>query len=177
MTLQKIAGDDSTMRTTMPTPAQVRQLPELVRVRVPREWEDLNGHVNVQHHLTMYNLTTDPLLALLGISEEWVRVERRGLFDLEHHIWYLNEVHVGDEVSLHLRMSARNAKRVLGQVYLINATQDALASVIEFVSAAADLDARRTIPLPDVVASSIDDMLASVAHLDWAAPASGAISI
>jgi acyl-CoA thioesterase FadM len=106
-----------------------------------------------------------------------VRVERRGLFDLEHHIWYLNEVHVGDEVSLHLRMSARNTKRVLGQVYLINATQDALASVIEFVSAAADLDARRTIPLPDVVASSIDHMLAAVAHLEWPAPASGAISI
>jgi hypothetical protein len=66
---------------------------------------------------------------------------------------------------------------VLGQVYLINATQDALASVIEFVSAAADLDARRTIPLPDVIASSIDDMLAAAARLDWPAPASGAISI
>jgi acyl-CoA thioester hydrolase len=165
------------MRAQMPTPEQVRQLPELVRVRVPPEWEDLNGHVNVQHHLTMYNLTTDPLLALLGISEEWVRIERRGLFDLEHHIWYLNEVHVGDDVTLHLRMSARNAKRVIGQVYLVNATQDALASVIEFVSAAADLDARRTVPLPDVVARSIDEMLRAVAHLEWSAPASGAMSI
>ena len=46
----------------MPTPEQVRQLPELVRVRVPKEWEDLNGHVNVKHHLTMYDLTNDPLL-------------------------------------------------------------------------------------------------------------------
>lgn len=165
------------MRVTMPTTAQVRQLPELVRVRVPQEWEDLNGHVNVQHHLTMYNMTTDPLLALLGISEDWVRVARRGLFDLEHHIWYLNEAHVGDEVSLHLRMTGRNAKRVIGQVYLVNVTQDALASVIEFVTAAADLDARRTVPLPDIVAKSIDDMIAATAHLEWTAPASGAISI
>jgi acyl-CoA thioester hydrolase len=161
----------------MPSTAQVRQLPELVRVRVPPEWEDLNGHVNVQHHLTMYNMTTDPLLARLGISEEWVRVERRGLFDLEHHIWYLNEAHVGDEVSLHLRMTARNAKRVIGQVYLVNVTQDALASVIEFVSAAADLDARRTVPLPDVVARGIDDLLAAAAGLEWTAPASGSITI
>ena len=165
------------MRAQMPTPAQVRQLPELVRVVVPREWEDLNGHVNVQHHLTMYNLTTVPLLEQLGISEDWVRTERCGLFDLEHHIWYLNEVHVGDEVSLHLRMTARNAKRVQGAVYLLNVTRDALASVIEFVSAAADLEARRTMPLPPVIAGRIDETIAACARLDWAAPASGAISI
>lgn len=165
------------MRAQMPTPAQVRQLPELVRVVVPREWEDLNGHVNVQHHLTMYNLTTDPLLEQLGISEDWVRTERCGLFDLEHHIWYLNEVHVGDEISLHLRMTARNTKRVLGAVYLLNVTRDALASVIEFVSAAADLDARRTMPLPPVIAERIDDAIGACARLDWAAPASGAIAI
>lgn len=165
------------MRAQMPTPAQVRQLPELVRVSVPREWEDLNGHVNVQHHLTMYNLTTEPLLTQLGISEDWVRTERCGLFDLEHHIWYLNEVHVGDEVSLHLRMTARNAKRVQGAVYLLNVSRDALASVIEFVSAAADLDARRTVPLPALIAASIDAAIADCAGLDWPAPASGAISI
>ena len=137
----------------MPTPEQVRQLPELVRVRVPQEWEDLNGHVNVKHHLTMYDLTSDPLLELLGISEEWVRTQRVGLFDLEHHIWFLNEVHVGEEVSLFLSFTARNEKRVQGHVFLLNVTHERLASVVEFVSAAADLDARRTVPLPAVNAT------------------------
>ena len=110
------------MRVTMPTPEQVRQLPELVRVRVPKEWEDLNGHVNVKHHLTMYDMTSDPLLELLGISEEWVRTQRLGLFDLEHHIWFLNEVHVGEEVALFLSFTARNEKRVQGHVFLLNVT-------------------------------------------------------
>ena len=86
------------LRIEMPTTAQVRELPELVRIRVPREWEDMNGHVNVQYHVAMYNECTDPILAMLGIDQEWVRTERVGLFDLEHHIWYQNEVHVGDEV-------------------------------------------------------------------------------
>jgi acyl-CoA thioester hydrolase len=161
----------------MPTPEQVRQLPELVRVRVPQEWEDLNGHVNVKHHLTMYDLTSDPLLELLGISADWVRSQRVGLFDLEHHIWFLNEVHVGEEVSLHLSFTARNEKRVQGHVFLLNVTHDRLASAIEFVSAAADLDARRTVPLPAVLADRIDELLASQRALDWAAPLSGAISI
>lgn len=165
------------MRVTMPTPEQVRQLPELVRVRVPQEWEDLNGHVNVKHHLTMYDLTNDPFLRLLGVSEEWVRTQRVGLFDLEHHIWFLNEVHVGEEISLFVRFSARNDKRMQGHVFLLNVTHERLASVIEFVSAAADLDARRTVPLPAVIADHIDELMARQGALDWAAPLSGAISI
>lgn len=165
------------MRVTMPTPEQVRHLPELARVRVPKEWEDMNGHVNVKHHLTMYDLTSDPLLELLGISEEWVRTQRVGLFDLEHHIWFLQEVHVGEEISLFLRFTARNEKRVQGHVFLLNITHDRLASVVEFVSAAADLDARRTVPLPVVVANGIDVLMARQRALDWTAPPSGAISI
>jgi hypothetical protein len=78
---------------------------------------------------------------------------------------------------LHLRLNARNARRVQGHVFLLNTTRDVLASAIEFVSAAADLDARRTVALPPSIASRIDELLASQARLDWPAPLSGAISI
>ena len=106
------------------------------------------------------------MLELLGISEEWVRTQRVGLFDLEHHIWFLQEVHVGEEISLFLRFTARNEKRVQGHVFLLNITHDRLASVVEFVSAAADLDARRTVPLPVVVANGIDVLMARQRALD-----------
>jgi acyl-CoA thioesterase FadM len=117
------------------------------------------------------------LLELLGISQEWVRTQRIGLFDLEHHIWFLNEVHVGEEVSLFLSFTARNEKRVQGHVFLLNVTHERLASVVEFVSASADLDARRTVPLPAVIANGIDELMARQRNLDWTAPLSGAISI
>jgi acyl-CoA thioester hydrolase len=161
----------------MPTPEQVRQLPELLRLRVPHEWEDLNGHVNVRHHMGMYDMTSDPLLAMLGISEQWVRTERIGLFDLEHHIWYQNEVHVGEEVGLYLRCTARNAKRAQGLVFLLNLTRDRLASVIEFVSIAANLDSRRSVVLPAGVALRLDELVRQQATLTWPAPRSGALSI
>ena len=161
----------------MPTPEQVRQLPELLRVRVPREWEDLNGHVNVKHHLGMYDMTGDPMLALLGISEQWVRTERIGLFDLEHHIWYQNEVHVGEEVGLFLRFTARNLKRAQGLVFLLNLTHDRLASVVEFVSISVHLDTRRSVPLPEGVAQRLDDLVRQQEALSWPAPRSGAISL
>ena len=98
------------------------------------------------HHLlgTIYphDLTTDAVMEMLGVSADWVRRERTGIFDLEHHIWFQNEVHVGDEVALHIRFTERNAKRVVGLVFLCNETRGELASVIEFLSTGADLDAR-----------------------------------
>lgn len=161
----------------MPTLDQIRQLPELVRLRVPAEWEDMNGHVNVRHHLGMYDLTNDPLLELLGISEAWVRSQRVGLFDLEHHIWYQNEVHVGEEVALCIRFTARDVKRAQGVVFLFNLVQGRMASAIEFLSIAAHLDTRRAAPLPEIVASRLDDLIRQQQDLAWPAPRSGAISI
>jgi len=165
------------LRVTMPTAAQVRQLPELARVRVPREWEDINGHVNVQHHLGLYDMTTDRLMALLGISREWVRQQRVGIIDLEHHIWFQRELFAGEEVAAYLRFTARNAKRVQGIVFMLDETDGTLASAIEFVSMALDLDARRAIALPEVVARNIDTLLDTHAALAWAAPTSGAMHI
>ena len=165
------------MRTTMPAPEQVRQLPLLCKVTVPREWEDLNGHVNVKHHLGMYDLTNEAMLGLLGISEEWVREERTGIFDLEHHIWFLDEVHVGEVIALHVRFTERNAKRAAGLVFLLNESGERLASVIEFLSTAANLDARKTVALPQVIAARLDDLIAQHRQLGWIAPSSGAIAV
>lgn len=170
-------AEDHRMKTTMPTPEQVRQLPLLTRVTVPPDWEDINGHVNVQHHLGMYSLTNDAVMEMLGVSSDWVRTSRIGLFDLEHHIWFLNEAHVGDRIALYMRFTERNARRVAGLTFLLNETRDCLASVIEFVSAAADLTARRTVALPEPIGTRLDGLLEAHASLAWPAPRSGAVAV
>lgn len=164
------------MRPTMPSPQQVNQLPPLITTRVPPEWEDINGHVNVQHYLELYDLAGDTMLAQLGIDEDHFRLGRQGFFDLEHHVWYLAEIHVGDEVSVHLRYLARSAKRMHGLVFVLNASRGQLSSVMEFVSTGADLDARRTAALPPDVAERLDGLVAAHAALDWAPPCCGVMS-
>lgn len=165
------------MRLTMPTLEQVRELPEVLRMRVPREWEDMNGHVNVQHYTGMYDRAGTAMMAMLGIDEEWVRRGRVGLFDLEHHVWFLDEVHVDDEVVVHACFTARNAKRAQGVVFLVDETRGRLASALEYLSTAANLDSRRTVAWPDEVARHLDAEVARLATLSWTVPVSGAISI
>ena len=165
------------MRVTMPTVAQLEQLPGLGLVRVPPEWEDLNGHVNVQHHLSMYNMTNDAMLRLLGVSEDWVRDEQVGMVDLEHHIWFRRELHVGDEVTMHLRVTGLNERRVQGVVFLLNVESGEVASAIEFLSIAMDLAARRAMPLPAVIHGRLAELEREHAALDWPAPCCGSMSI
>ena len=165
------------MRVTMPDAAQLRPLPDLGRVRVPQDWEDLNGHVNVKHHLGMYDMTSDAMLELLGVSGAWVREQQVGLVDLEHHIWFRRELHVGDEVTLHLRFTGLNDRRVQGLVFLLNVNTGEVASAIEFLSIAVDLEARRAIPFPTNVYERLVDLTRAHETLDWPAPRSGSISV
>lgn len=164
------------MRPTMPSPEQVRQLPPLITARVPAHWEDINGHVNVRHYLELYDLAGDAMLAQLGLDESHFRDGRQGFFDLEHHLWYLAEIHAGDEVSVHLRYLSRSAKRIHGVVFVLNSSRGRLSSAMEFVSTGADLDARRTAPLPQHVGARLDELVAAHRMLDWAAPRSGVMS-
>jgi acyl-CoA thioester hydrolase len=161
----------------MPTTTQLERLPVLARIRVPPEWEDINGHVNVQHHLGMYNETSEPMLQLLGVSEAWVRDQQVGLVDLEHHIWFRRELHVGDEVTLHLRITGLNERRVQGVMFLLNVASGEVASAIEFLSIAVDLSARRAIAVPPGIHDRLAGLLREHETLDWPAPSCGSISV
>ena len=54
------------MRKTFPSVAQVRELNILAEHTIPKEWEDQNGHVNVQHYQTLY--TGDEKRIVIGFN-------------------------------------------------------------------------------------------------------------
>jgi acyl-CoA thioester hydrolase len=164
------------MKIHVPTIEQVDMLETMAVHTVPPEWEDINGHVNVRHYLDLYNIAGDPMLERLGVGTAYFRAELRGFFDLEHHLWYLAEMHVGDEVSVHVRYLGRSAKRFHGVVFVVNRTRGSVASVLEFVGSGADLQTRRTANFPPQVAERLDAMIAEHAVLPWAAPVCGSIS-
>jgi acyl-CoA thioester hydrolase len=125
----------------------------------------------------MYDMTSDAMLELLGVSGAWVREQKVGLVDLEHHIWFRRELHVGDEVTLHLRFTGLNDRRVQGLVFLLNVNSAEVASAVEFLSIAVDLEARRAIPFPTNVHARLVELTREHEMLDWPAPRSGSISV
>jgi acyl-CoA thioester hydrolase len=156
---------------------QLAALPELYRAVIPPAYEDRNGHMNVRWYLALYDKAGDAMYPMIGLSEEYLVASGMGGFDLEHHVWYAAEVHVGDTVVIRLRFLARSAKLFHYQMFMANETRGVLASIFECVHAHADLSVRRTAPFPRNVAATIDAYIAAHRALDWPAPVSGSMGV
>ncbi len=143
---------------------------------IPPEWEDANGHVNIQYYMTLCERAGWEWTAEMGIDEGYFRERRLGVFDLEHHISYLRELHVGDQVSVHSRLLQRTEKRFHGVFYILNVSRDCLASALEYVTSGADLEARRTAAFPQDVAQRLDSLIEKDQALPWSPRLCGVMS-
>ena len=160
---------------SIPTVDQVRALPKYLAKQVPDEFLDQNGHMNIRHYLGLYDEAGFSFFSAIGVDLTYFSERKLGIFDLEHHLWYLDECHAGDQVAVHGRLVARSPKRLHGVWFLVNETRGTLSNVFEFVSSHADLASRRTAPFPDDVAGALDAMVTEHAALDWPPPVSGII--
>lgn len=161
----------------MPSVEQVRALPLLLRRTVPASDGDLNGHMNIRAYIATHDAASWRWMDSLGMSEETFERDRRGLFDLEHHLHYVGEVLVGHEVAVHARLIARSETRMHGLFFLLDETAGRLANTFEWVAISMDLDARRPAPFADAVAAAIDAQIREHGALSWAPPLCGVISV
>lgn len=165
------------MTTSPPLPSyeQVRTLPEILRTPVPQEHEDANGHLNVTGYMALHDRAAWNWLGELALDP---RTSGRpfGIMDLEHHLRYVAELHVGDEVAIHAQLLARAARRVHGIWYIVNETAERLANTLEFVSVHVDLEQRRAVAFDPATAEALDHQVRD-ARRDWPAPVSGTMGL
>lgn len=164
------------MRPTLPTLEQITALPLIYRASIPEHYRDMMGHMNIRWYLELYDEAGIPMFDLFGLSERHYRDNRAGGFDLEHHIHYLNEVHIGDSVACYGRLLDRSAKRLHYMLFMVNESRNLLASTFECVNSYADLTTRRTAPYPADIVAQMDAMLAVHQGLKWTPPVCGSMS-
>lgn len=140
---------------------------------IPPEWEDRNGHVNVQFYLALYELGGWAVLEDAGIDENWFEQRGISLFDLEHHLQFRAEMLVGDRAVTYNRVLGRNDKCYRGMYFIVNETRGCLAATLEYVTACVDMQTRRIAPFPGQLADDLDRVLATHRSLDWTAPVCG----
>ena len=88
---------------------QLATLPVVYRVVIPPDYEDRNGHMNMRWYLALYDEAGDAMYPMLGLTADYFQESGMGGFDLEHHLWYLAEVRIGDTVVIRVRFVARSA--------------------------------------------------------------------
>jgi acyl-CoA thioester hydrolase len=164
-------------RVAPPSPAQVRALPVLHELTVPPEYEDINGHMSIAHHMGIHDDAGIPFFGTLGLDETYFSERRLGIMDLEHHLVYLAEVHVGDDVGVYSRVLERSEKTIHGIWFLLNRTRDQLADTLEWVSLHVDLEVRRSAPFPAELAAALDRQVELSRALDWEPPVCGVMGL
>lgn len=160
------------MVSHLPEPAELAGLPEALAIQVPEAHGDLNGHMNVRHHLAVHDDAGWRYFSGLGFDEEFITVEQRNFFDIEHHLRYYAEVLVGDALSVRVRLLARSTKVVHYMSFMVDTTRNELASTLEVTTTHVDLRTRRSVALRSEDSTELDARLQSDRGLPWEAPVS-----
>jgi acyl-CoA thioester hydrolase len=151
------------MRAADPHSANA-QAPVETRVRIPPEWTDANGHMNVAYYVLAFDRATDALYDRLGVG--WAILEDdRSMFTLAMNVDYLREVLAGDSVRIVSRLIDGDEKRVhyLHEMY----RDETLAATNEIVALHVDMRSRRGARFPDDVLERIDRVKSAHAALPW----------
>ena len=160
-------------KMSFPDLEQVRELPVQLDFVIPPEWEDRNGHVNVQFYLALFELGVWIILDDMGFDEAWLRRKEYSFFDLEHHLQYLAEIGVGDRVTTYNRVVGKSDKRFHGLYLIVNETRGQLAGMIEYISNGVDMRQRRTATIPLEMSEALDRLYAEHQTLSWHPPLCG----
>ncbi len=172
MVLRSTGYENETMskarhRRQFPDLDQIRELPVQLDWVIPAEWEDRNGHINVQFYLTLFELGGWKILEEQGFDEAWMVRWQYSFFDLEHHLDYLAEIAVGDRVTAYNRVVGMSDKRFHGLYLIVNETRGRLAAVLEYISNGVDMRARRTAPKPPEMSASLRQLFDQHRNLSW----------
>lgn len=122
---------------------------------VPREWIDVNEHMNATHfglvvYDAHYNFTQQ-----IGLGDAYVAEHNCSKVVLESHMVYEREIVLGDELEVVTWLLAVDAKRMHFFHELYNRSKGCRAATSEQVDVHVDLAARRSAPLPEYLQQSL----------------------
>lgn len=164
-------------RDQLPSLEEVLQIPAALTAVASPQWEDGNGHVNVAHFYNFHIRAADAALDRVGLDEEYRTVRGHGVFSMEQHLRFHDEVHVGEEISGHVRWLDRGDKVFHGISVVVNHSTGRVANTLEVVEGHVDLGSRRLAPFPDDLAERIDAEVARHRALTWQLPLAGAMGV
>ncbi len=137
--------------------------------RVPPDWIDYNGHMNVAYYTMAFDRAVDEFYDRLGIGPGLVVTHKMGPMALQSQIHYLGELLEGARFACDVRLLDADAKRVHVFVELLALDRDgAVAATCESLSINVDLETRRSTPYPPDAEARIAEVRA--AHRDLPTP-------
>lgn len=127
--------------------------------RVPSEWLDYNGHMNVAYYMHVFCDATDAFLEFFGVTEGYRQEKRCSTFVVENHVNYVKELHHGSNMRVETRLLGFDRKKMSYHHSLYNVDAGYLAATSEWISLHVDLEKRTSCEMPDTLVCNLSDIL------------------
>ena len=155
--------------TEVPTTDHVRRLPAhaggSTPSRVPEEWADENGHMNIGHYFRLASHAVWHRMRDLGMAEDYITARGHSFFVVEHRLRYLGELRPGQRFSVRGGLVGLTGKALHGAAFVLDEGGDRVACTFEAVYVHVAMDTRRAAPVPEDLQTSYAAEIA--AHADW----------
>ena len=161
----------------LPTYDQIVQLPVHLDQVVPQEFIDTNGHMNIRHYFDAASLALWHVCIAAGMDETYHAERNLSLFTVEQHLRYFSEMHVGDRFTVHGRLLDRSDKVLHGMAFVVAPGTRSLACAFEATYVHVDMTTRKSVAMPDDMATRFDAEITRGDELGWAAPVCGAMGV
>ncbi len=121
--------------------------------RVRQEWIDYNGHMNMAYYHVAFDKAVDHFFDLVGVGEDYVATGG-SCFTREVHVYYIQELSLGDPIHITLQLLDSDAKRLHFFQHMYNGDND-LVATSEQLALHVDMTNRRTAPFPGEILERI----------------------
>ena len=124
-------------------------------LNVRPDWIDYNGHMNVGYYLVAFDQATERLCEHFGVGEAYRHESDAGIFVLEAHVTYDQEVAEGAPLQFRTRLVDCDAKRFHIVHHMIEGNEGYLAATNELMCMHVDLTEKRGTPFPEGIAEKV----------------------
>lgn len=133
--------------------------------RCKPEWIDFNGHMNVAHYLSIFDLATDAFLESMGLGQSYREAANSSFFALECRINYQREVMLDEALNVTLQMLDVDAKRFHFFLRMFNRDRGTIVATAEQLGIHVDLVKRHSSLIPRAAFERIEGVMAAHAAL------------
>ncbi len=131
---------------------------------IEKDWIDYNGHLNMAYYNVIFDRGSDEVYEMLGIGPSYARERKLTIYTAEVHVCYVQELHLGDRVTVRFQLLDHDEKRLRAYQEIRHA-DGWLAATSESLSLHVDMAGPKVAPFPADIAERIAAMRAAHAAL------------
>lgn len=120
-------------------------------------WIDYNGHMNEMHYLQVFSAGTDQFMRLIGCDEAYVE-NGSSYFTTESHICHIDEVKLGEPLTVTTQLISHDAKRFHIFHRLIHSSTGHVIATGEHMLLHVDLNETKVCPTSEAIQQTLEQI-------------------